>query len=58
MSHNACESSFKILVIASLQVVSQMKSNIFPHCYEKCVLTLRTHKELVDYWFPPLDLNP
>jgi len=41
-----------------LQVVSQMKTNIFPHCYEKCALTLWTHKKLVDSWFPPLGLNP
>lgn len=58
MSHNACESSFEILVVASLQVVSQMKTNIFSHCYEKCALTLWTHKKLVDSWFPPLGLNP
>lgn len=58
MSHNACESSFEILVVANLQVVSQVKPNIFQHCYEKCALTLWTHKEVVDSWFPPLGLNP
>lgn len=54
---HTCESSFEILVVANLQVVSQMKSNIF-HIYEKCALNLWTHKEFVDSWFPRLSLNP